>query len=258
MKEQKGELVIAVPSKGRLQSAAEEYLAAASLAIERSGATREYTARMQNIPSVSVVFLSAGEIAASLAQGSIHLGITGEDLLRETVPDITDSIHMLVPMNFGFADVVVAVPRAWFDVSTMADLDDVALVFHSRHRRRLRVATKYANLTYNFFARHDLGEYRIVESLGATEGAPAVGAAEVIVDITSTGATLAANKLKVLDDGVILKSQAWLSASLKAHWTAKSCAALKEVAGGFMGSALGISSSRFTELLMRLSAHAGH
>ena len=105
------------------------------------------------------------------------------------------------PLGFGFANVVVAVPRAWIDVSTMADLDDVCTAFHARHHRRLRVATKYLSLTRAFFAEHGIGDYRIVESLGATEGAPAAGTAEAIVDITTTGTTLAANDLKVLDDG---------------------------------------------------------
>jgi ATP phosphoribosyltransferase len=111
------------------------------------------------------------------------------------------------------------VPRSWIDVSTMHDLDDVASAFHHKHHRRLRVATKYVNITRDFFARHGIADYRIVESLGATEGAPASGAAEAIVDITTTGATLAANNLKILDDGLILESQAILAASLRATWT---------------------------------------
>ena len=116
-------------------------------------------------------------------------------------------------LGFGSANVVVAVPQAWIDVRTMADLDDVTTGFRAQHNRRMRVATKYINLTRNFFAAHGVVDYRIVESAGATEGAPAVGTAEMIVDITTTGATLAANGLKVLDDGVILRSQANLVAS---------------------------------------------
>ena len=116
-------------------------------------------------------------------------------------------------LGFGSANVVVAVPQAWIDVRTMADLDDVTTGFRAQHNRRMRVATKYINLTRTFFAAHGVVDYRIVESAGATEGAPAVGTAEMIVDITTTGATLAANGLKVLDDGVILRSQANLVAS---------------------------------------------
>jgi ATP phosphoribosyltransferase len=101
----------------------------------------------------------------------------------------------------------------------MADLDDVTTGFRAQHNRRMRVATKYINLTRSFFAAHGIVDYRIVESAGATEGAPATGAAEMIVDITTTGATLAANGLKVLDDGVILRSQANLVASREAEWS---------------------------------------
>ena len=123
-------------------------------------------------------------------------------------------------LGFGFANVVVAVPQAWIDVRTMADLDDVATGFRAKHDRKMRVATKYVNLTRDFFAAHGIVDYRIVESAGATEGAPAAGTAELIVDITTTGATLAANGLKVLDDGMILRSQANLVAARDADWSA--------------------------------------
>jgi ATP phosphoribosyltransferase len=165
--------------------------------------------------------LSAGEIASALASGGVHLGITGEDLIRDTDPTASRAIILLQQLGFGLANVVVAVPRLWIDVATMADLDDVCTAFHARHHRRLRVATKYLTLTRAFFAEHGIGDYRIVESLGATEGAPAAGTAEAIVDITTTGTTLAANDLKVLDDGVILKSQAQLAASAGANWSAE-------------------------------------
>jgi ATP phosphoribosyltransferase len=124
-------------------------------------------------------------------------------------------------MGFGYANVVVAVPQAWIDVRSMADLDDVATAFRHRHNRKMRLATKYANLTRDFFTEHGIVDYRIVESSGATEGAPAAGTAEMIVDITTTGATLAANGLKVVDDGTILRSQANLVAARTAGWDAE-------------------------------------
>ncbi|HEX2761684.1 MAG TPA: ATP phosphoribosyltransferase, partial [Rhizomicrobium sp.] len=170
-----------------------------------------------------------GEIAAALLAGDVHLGITGEDLLREAAPELERRAHLVCPLGFGFADVVVAVSRYWIDVSTMADLDDICASYAARHRRRLRVATKYAGLTRAFFAHNGIADYRIVPSSGATEGAPAAGTAEVIVDITTTGATLRDNGLKILDDGVILKSQAQLAASLTADWNAdarKACESL--------------------------------
>ena len=123
-------------------------------------------------------------------------------------------------LGFGFANVVVAVPQAWIDVRTMADIDDVATAFRQHHGRKMRVATKYVNLTRDFFSEHGIVDYRIVESSGATEGAPAAGTAELIVDITTTGATLAANGLKIVEDGVILRSQANLVAARGAAWGA--------------------------------------
>jgi ATP phosphoribosyltransferase len=163
-----------------------------------------------------VLFLSAGEIAESLLNGSVDLGITGEDLLRETLPENCGSVDIALRLGFGPADVAVAVPECWFDVASMADLDDISARFHAEHGRRLRVATKYVRLTRRFFADKGVTGYRIVESTGATEGAPAAGSAELIVDITTTGATLKANHLKVLDDGIILRSEAVLAATKRA------------------------------------------
>jgi ATP phosphoribosyltransferase len=139
--------------------------------------------------------------------------------VREQVGDADQRLALLTPLGFGRANVVVAAPQAWIDVRTMADLEDVAANHRTRHGQRMRVATKYVNLTRRFFAEHGVADYRTVESLGATEGAPAAGAAELIVDITTSGATLAANALKVLDDGVILRSEANLVASLTALWS---------------------------------------
>jgi ATP phosphoribosyltransferase len=151
--------------------------------------------------------------------GEAHLGVTGEDLVREEIAHAEKTVELLAPLGFGAANVVVAVPQAWIDVRYMSDLADVADGFRARHGRGLRVATKYVNTTRRFFAAHGVSDYRIVESSGATEGAPAAGSADLIVDITTTGATLAANALKVIEDGVILRSQANLVASLTAPWS---------------------------------------
>lgn len=218
-------LVLGLPSKGRLQEQVIQYLANTGLKLKQASGARGYRAALDGMPGIDVKLLSAGDIATALGEGDIHLGVTGEDLLRDTVTKFDSKIALLQPLGFGFADVVVAVPKAWIDVSNMADLDDVCTAFHVRHHKRLRVATKYLALTRGYFAAKGITDYRIVESLGATEGAPASGTAEAIVDITTTGATLAANELKILDDGVILKSQAQLAASLKAKWSAAALAA---------------------------------
>lgn len=211
--------VVAVPSKGRLQENAEAFFSRAGLTLTKAGGARDYRGTIAGLDNVEIAYLSASEIAANLARGAVHLGITGEDLLRENIVDTDRRVTLIEGLGFGRADVVVAVPQAWIDVRTMADLDDVATGFRDQHDRRMRVATKYINLTRAYFAAHGVVDYRIVESAGATEGAPATGAAELIVDITTTGATLAANGLKVLDDGVMLRSQANLVASRDADWS---------------------------------------
>jgi ATP phosphoribosyltransferase len=212
-------LVLAVPSKGRLQEQAQEYFADAGMRLRQAAGARGYRATMEGFPDIDVRLLSASEIASAIIAGDAHLGITGEDLLREQATELEKSIALVKPLGFGFANVVVAVPQAWIDVADMADLDDVCAAFFQRHRRRLRIATKYVSLTRAFFAKAGIWDYRIVESAGATEGAPAAGTAEAIVDITTTGATLAANGLKTLEDGTILASQAQLAASLTADWS---------------------------------------
>ena len=212
-------LVIAVPSKGRLQEQTEAYFERSGLSLVKPGGARDYRGAVKQVPDVEVAYLSSDEIAMQLAQGGIHLGVTGEDLLRERIPNADERVVMLEALGFGHANVVVAVPEAWIDVRDMADLDDVATTFRLRHDRKMRVATKYINLTRDFFTRHGVADYRIVESSGATEGAPAAGTAELIVDITTTGSTLGANGLKVIDDGVILRSQANLVASRAAPWS---------------------------------------
>lgn len=211
--------VLAVPSKGRLQENAEAFFARAGLTLSKPGGARDYRGTIAGLDNVEVAYLSASEIAANLARGSVHFGVTGEDLVRESITDADKRVLLIDGLGFGYANVVVAVPQAWIDVRTMADLDDVTTGFRAQHNRRMRVATKYINLTRGFFAQHNVVDYRIVESAGATEGAPAVGTAEMIVDITTTGATLAANGLKVLDDGVMLRSQANLVASREADWS---------------------------------------
>ena len=213
-------LVLAVPSKGRMQESADEFFAEAGLAMVKPHGVREYRGSISGINGVEIAYLSAGEIASQLVRGAIHLGVTGEDLIRD-IQGADSKVALLEPLGFSFANVVVAVPQAWIDVRTMADLDDVTTEFRAQHNRRMRVATKYINLTRDFFARHGILDYRIVESSGATEGAPAAGTAELIVDITTTGATLAANGLKVLDDGLMLRSQANLVASRGAEWSAE-------------------------------------
>jgi ATP phosphoribosyltransferase len=212
-------LILAVPAKGRLQQNTEAFFARSGLELVKPRGARDYRGTVVGLDGIEVAYLSASEITSQLALGAVHLGITGEDLVREMIPDADRHVVLIDPLGFGFANVVVAVPQAWIDVRAMADLDDVATAFRLKHERKMRLATKYANLTRGFFAEHGIVDYRIVESSGATEGAPAAGTAELIVDITTTGTTLAANGLKVIEDGTILRSQANLVAARTAPWS---------------------------------------
>jgi ATP phosphoribosyltransferase len=201
-----------------LQENAEAFFSRAGLNLIKPRGVRDYRGAIAGLDGVEIAYLSASEITSQLAAGAVHMGVTGEDLVRELIEDANKRVVFIEPLGFGYANVVVAVPQAWIDVRTMADIDDVATAFRQHHGRKMRVATKYVNLTRGFFAQHGVIDYRIVESSGATEGAPAAGTAEMIVDITTTGATLVANGLKVIEDGTMLRSQANLVAARHAQW----------------------------------------
>jgi ATP phosphoribosyltransferase len=204
-------ITIGLPSKGRMKDDASAIFARAGMVISAIGNERSYRGRIEGMEDVEIAFLSASEISREIGNGTVDFGVTGEDLIREELADADRRMEISARLGFGHADVVVAVPDIWLDVENMADLGDVAADFRARHGRRLAIATKYWRLTQQHFsAQHGIQLYRIVESLGATEGAPAAGQADIIVDITSTGSTLVANHLKVLSDGVILRSEACL------------------------------------------------
>jgi ATP phosphoribosyltransferase len=226
-------LVLAVPSKGRLMEQTAEAFAAAGLTLRKIGNERGYRGEIVGHSDIDVAFVSASEIAWYLKTGRVHLGVTGEDLVSEQMSDAATRVTYVKKLGFGHADVVVAVPDCWVDVRNMDDLAEIALPFRRAHGRWYRVATKYLNLTRRFFAARGMSDYRIVESLGATEGTPAAGTAELIVDITTTGTTLAANGLRILDDGLVLRSEANLISSNVAPWTDATRAAMAEIARRF-------------------------
>ncbi|WP_165215189.1 ATP phosphoribosyltransferase [Affinirhizobium pseudoryzae] len=204
-------ITIGLPSKGRMKDDASAIFEKAGMKIVAVGNDRSYRGRVEGVEDIEIAFLSASEISREIGNGTVDFGVTGEDLVREGLADADARVEIAARLGFGRADVVVAVPEIWLDVETMADLGDVAAEFRARHGRRLAIATKYWRLTQQHFSgSHGIQLYRIVESLGATEGAPAAGQADIIVDITSTGSTLVANHLKVLSDGVILRSEACL------------------------------------------------
>ncbi len=224
-------LIFGVPSKGRLMEATTQVLADAGLEVRKTGNERGYRGEIVDVGTVEIAFISASEIANALRIGQVHLGVTGEDLVREEIADAEQRVKFLKPLGFGHADVVVAVPACWIDVRGMEDLDEVAIAFRRENQRRMRVATKYVNLTRRHFTYYGISDYRIVESLGATEGTPAAGTAELIVDITSTGATLRANGLKQIEAGTILRSEANLIELRMATWTPELRAIQNDILG---------------------------
>ena len=220
-------LVMGLPSKGRLMDDTAALLGKAGLHIKKSGHDRGYRGHLEGIRDIEIAFLSASEIARHLRDGSVHLGVTGIDLVHEEIADVEGTVEIVRPLGFGHADVIVAVPECWIDVGEIGDLEEVGRNFRRANGRHMRVATKYMNITRRAFASAGVTSYRLVESLGATEGTPAAGTAELIVDITSTGATLAANRLKII--GEILKSEATLISSRSASWSAPAKRAMKEL-----------------------------
>ena len=222
-------ITLAVPSKGRLEELTRDWFASKGLTITRPGGARSYLGAIDGMPEITVRFFPASEIARELIRGNIDLGVTGLDLIHETSESGPASVSVASKLGFGNADVVVAVPEAWIDVTHMHDLADVASDFRSRHGRWMRIATKYITVTRQHFAKAGIAEYRTVESLGATEAAPASGVADIVVDITTTGSTLAANGLRVLEDGVMLQSEACLIVSRTAAFAPQRKAQLDAV-----------------------------
>jgi len=208
-------ITIGLPSKGRLKDKAISFFNNSGLKIIQSEKERNYFGTIENKSNIKIIFLHAKEIIQRLGDGTLDMGISGLDLLYESEKNLQDKIGIKKKLNFGSADLVVAVPEDWIDVQNIADLEEVAFDIRSKRNTRLRIATKYPNLTNDFLISKGVTQYKLVFSLGATETYPFIGSSEVITDITSTGKTLNDNNLRVLKDGIILKSQACLLVSKK-------------------------------------------
>lgn len=204
---------LGVPSKGRLMEQTFGWFAARGVTLSRSGSDREYAGRVHGVDGVSLVLLSAGEIPRELAAGRIELGVTGTDLVREKLAGWRSDVAEVAPMGFGHADLILAVPDCWHDCEDLDDLASIARDFRAVHGFRLRIATKYHRLVRAWLAAHEVADYQLVDSQGATEGTIANQTAEAIADITSSGETLRANNLKILAGDPILRSQATLFAN---------------------------------------------
>ena len=203
-------ITIGLPSKGRLKEKAENFFVKKGLKFTKSDKERNYFAEIENKSNIKIIYLHAKEVIQRLGDGTLDLGISGLDLLNESEKSLRDKIKIKCKLDFGNANLVVAVPNDWIDVQTIADLEEISFDMKSNYNKRLRVATKYPNLTNDFLISKGVTQYKLMLSLGATETYPFIGSSEIITDITSTGKTLEDNNLRILKDGLILKSTACL------------------------------------------------
>jgi ATP phosphoribosyltransferase len=207
---------IGIPSKGRLRKDVLNIFKKNKLKLISERGERDLFGSIKNKKNIKVVYLHAREIIQRLGDGSLDLGFSGFDLLKESEINIQNKINVSKKYNFGKATLVVAIPDEWIDVQTIADLEEIAFEFKDKKKKRLRVGTKYPNLTREFLFSKGVTQFKLVDSLGATETYPFTGSAEIITDITSTGETLRANNLRILKDGEILKSEACMMISKSA------------------------------------------
>ena len=208
-------ITIGLPSKGRLKEKAVAFFNNKGLKVLQGNKERNYFAKIESKTNLKIIYLHAKEIIQRLGDGTLDIGISGLDLLNESEKNLQDKISIKKYLDFGNANLVVAVPEDWIDVQTVADLEEVAFDIRSKRNTRLRVATKYPNLTNNFLISKGVTQYKLIPSLGATETYPFIGSSEIITDITSTGKTLVDNNLRILKDGLILSSNACLFTAKK-------------------------------------------
>ena len=208
-------ITIGLPSKGRLKEGSVNFFDRNNLKLTINGGERNYFAVVKYFPNIKIIYLHAKEIIQRIGDGTLDMGISGLDLLNESASNLRQKIEVKKKLDFGSANVVVAIPDDWIDVQTVADLEEVSFDFRDKNNTRLRVATKYPKLTNNFLFSKGVTQYKLVPSLGATETYPFIGSSEIITDSTSTGKTLKDNNLRILKDGLILKSQACVLYSKK-------------------------------------------
>ncbi|MDA7573432.1 ATP phosphoribosyltransferase [Candidatus Pelagibacter sp.] len=207
---------IGVPSKGRLRKDILKIFNKHKLNLVSERGERDLLGSIKSMSNVKILYLHAREIVERLGDGSLDFGFSGFDLLKESEINIQNKISVVKKYEFGKATLVVAIPDPWIDVQTIADLEEIAFEFKDKKKRRLRVATKYPNLTREFLFSKGVTQFKLVSSLGATEAYPFTGSSEIITDITSSGETLRANNLRILKDGEILKSEACMMISKSA------------------------------------------
>ncbi len=220
-------LKLGIPSKGRLKKLTLEWFSNVGIEILTGEDERGYYATVSGMSEISIIFLSANDIPKEIYKGTLHLGITGQDLVREKIPSWYHNLFEVKKLQFGHANLVLAVPEFWIDVNDLEDFDDVAGLFRKKHGFPIRIATKYHNLVWSFMREKGIVDYSLIDSQGATEGSIRNLYSEAIADISSTGETLKANNLKIITHQPILESQSVLFASKNSYWGKKNKKVLK-------------------------------
>ena len=199
---------LGLPSKGRMKQQVEEFFLHKSLELVDVGSSREYLAKFKQEQKIQIILIAPSDIPLELKKANLDIGITGRDLVFEKIIGWQKWMLEFKRLNFGKADLVLGIPQFWIDVNHLDDLDDVAYLLRQKYGQRLRIATKYQNITRDFLIDNQVTNFEIIESQGATEGAIVNGIADVVVDISSTGETLKQNKLKMIEQGTLLRSSA--------------------------------------------------
>lgn len=206
-------VTLGLPSKGAIAEPTLNFLRDCGLKVDKPN-PRQYTGAVPAVPNLDVLFQRVTDVVYKVSDGTAQLGITGLDVVREHPHEDLIVIHN--DLRYGHCKLLVAVPEAWVDVETMADLTDVALDFREFKRQNLRVATTYTNLARQFLHEQGIHHFTLVNAEGAIEAAPTIGYADIIVDLAQTGTTLRENHLKAISDGVIVESQACLIGNARA------------------------------------------
>jgi len=202
---------LAVPSKGRLATEALDLMDQAGMGVHKPN-PRQYLASIPSMPELDVIFQRSGDIPLSVLEGSVDFGITGFDVVAERLPSNGELLVMLGELGYGECTLNVIVPETWETISYMKNLTEK----QQELGRPLKVATKFPALTKKHFSKYGLESVQLIQAAGALEAAPTIGYADLIADLVSTGTTLRDNQLKVLEDGLILESQACLVANRSA------------------------------------------
>ena len=199
---------LGLPSKGRMKQQVEAFFLHKGLELVDVGSSREYLAKFKQDQKIQIILIAPSDIPLEIKKANLDIGITGRDLVFEKIIGWQKWMLEFKRLNFGKADLVLGIPQFWIDVNHLDDLDDVAYLLRQKYGQRLRIATKYQNITRDFLIDNQVTNFEIIESQGATEGAIVNGIADVVVDISSTGETLKQNKLKMIEQGTLLRSSA--------------------------------------------------